>query len=136
MADPRELLAQHGNAVLATIRGNGRPQLSNVSYAWDGHQARVSLTTGRAKTANLRRDPRASLEVTTPDLWSYVVLECDAALSPVAAAPHDDTVEALVALYRAVAGEHGDWDDFRRAMVADGRLLLTLTPTHSYGSHR
>jgi PPOX class probable F420-dependent enzyme len=133
---PRSLLEPAGNAVLATIRKDGRPQLSNIRYAWDGVVFRVSLTDGRAKTANLRRDPRAALEVTSPDLWQYVVLDCDAALSPVAAAPDDATVEALVALYRAVNGEHEDWDEFRRAMVADRRLVLTLTPTHDYGMVR
>lgn len=137
MADPMDLIAPHGNAILATIRSSdGRPQLSNVSYAWDGSVARVSLTDGRAKTGNLRRDPRAALEITKPDLWSYVVLDCDAALSPVAAAPDDATVDALVELYRAVNGEHDDWDDYRRAMVADQRLVLTLTPTHTYGINR
>lgn len=137
MADPMDLIAPQGNAILATIRSSdGRPQLSNVSYAWDGSVARVSLTGGRAKTANLRRDPRAALEITSPDLWSYLVLDCDASLSPVAAAPDDATVDALVELYRSVNGEHDDWGDYRRAMVADQRLVLTLTPTHSYGINR
>ena len=54
-------------------------------------------------------------------------------MTPVAAHPHDDTVDQLVHYYRTVAGEHDDWDDYRRAMVADGRLLLKLTPTHAYG---
>ena len=47
--------------------------------------------------------------------------------------PHDATVEALIDYYRSVMGEHGDWDEYRRAMVADGRLLLLLAPTHAYG---
>ncbi len=133
MADPRELLQPAGRAVLATIRRDGRPQLSNVGYAWDGTQVRVSVTDGRAKTHNLRRDPRAALHVSTPDLGAYVVLDAGAVLSPVAADPHDATVDALVDLYRAIAGEHEDWDGYRRAMVEEGRLVLTLVPTHSYG---
>ena len=56
-----------------------------------------------------------------------------AVLSAPAAAPDDDTVEALVALYRNVAGEHPDWDEYRRAMVTDRRVLLALHITHLYG---
>jgi PPOX class probable F420-dependent enzyme len=91
------------------------------------------MTTGRAKTANIRRDPRVSLHVTAEDFWSYVVLEGRADLSPVATAPDDATAEELVALYRTLAGEHPDWDDYRRAMVTDGRLVCTLRPERAYG---
>lgn len=59
--------------------------------------------------------------------------EADVELMPVAADPHDATVDALVDYFRSVTGEHDDWDDYRRAMVADGRLLLVLRPTHAYG---
>jgi PPOX class probable F420-dependent enzyme len=92
------------------------------------------VTDDRAKTANARRDPRVSLHVTAPDFWPYVVVEGEAELSAVAAEPHDDTVEELVAHYRLVSGEHPDWDDFRRAMVADRRLVLRLRPTRAYGT--
>jgi len=54
-------------------------------------------------------------------------------LTPVAAAPDDDTTDQLVAYYRSVAGEHSDWAQYRQAMVDDRRLLLKLTPTHAYG---
>ena len=77
------------------------------------------MTDGRAKTANLRRDPRASLHVTRADFYAYAVIEARAEVTPVAAEPDDATVDELVEYYRAVAGEHPDWDDYRRAMVAD-----------------
>jgi PPOX class probable F420-dependent enzyme len=99
----------------------------------DDGTIRISVTDGRAKTNNLRRDPRASLYVSREDFWAYVVLEGEVELTPVAAEPHDDTVEQLVEYYRAVVGEHEDWDDYRRAMVADGRLLVRFTPTRAYG---
>jgi hypothetical protein len=51
----------------------------------------------------------------------------------VAADPHDDTVELLVAYYKAGNGEHPDWDEFRATMVADGRLILTVRPERAYG---
>ena len=50
-----------------------------------------------------------------------------------AASPDDATVEALIDLYRSMAGEHPDWDDYRRAMVAEERVVLTIRPTHAYG---
>lgn len=133
-----DLLASGRLAVLATIKRDGRPQLSNVTYHYDPstRRAQVSITDGRAKTVNLRRDGRASLHVSAPDGWSYVVAEAVAELSPVAASPADDTVEALIALYRAVAGEHPDWDDYRAAMIADRRLVLTLPVDRVYGLAR
>ena len=81
----------------------------------------------------MRRDPRASLHVTRDDFWAYCVLDCDAELLPVVADPNDATADALVEYYRSANGEHPDWDDYRRAMVADQRLLARLTPTHAYG---
>ena len=135
--DDKLLAVISGNSlgVLATIKQNGRPQLSNVSYNFDPRNLviQVSITEPRAKTRNLRRDPRASIHVTADDGWSYAVAEGDAILTPPAASPQDDTVEGLIALYRNIAGEHPDWDDYRRAMVDDRRVLLTLPITHVYG---
>ena len=120
--------------VLATIRANGRPQLSNIMFVpGAGDTLMISLTDDRAKTKNLRRDPRASLYVVGDNFYQYVVLEAAADLSPVAADPHDDTVDMLVTYYRAGQGEHPDWDDYRAAMVADRRLVLTLRPERAYG---
>ncbi|GAA0963279.1 PPOX class F420-dependent oxidoreductase [Kribbella koreensis] len=128
-----DLPGKTGLGVLVTIKRDGRPQLSNVTYLYDGERIRVSLTDDRAKTKNLRRDPRASLYVNGPGGRSYVVLEGKAELTAVAADEHDDTVEQLVAYYREASGEHPDWDDYRRAMVADKRLLFTMRVEHSYG---
>ncbi len=117
------------NGVLTTIRANGRPQLSNILYvAGDYGAFRISVTDGRAKTNNIRRDPRVSLYVPGDNFWQYVVIEGTAELSPVAADPHDETVEQLVSYYRAGSGEHPDWDDYRRVMVAERRLIITLRP--------
>lgn len=129
------LIAGNSLGVLATIKADGRPQLSNVSYHFDPRELviRVSITEPRAKTRNLRRDPRASILVDSDDGWSYAVAEGTADLTAPAAAPDDDTVEALIALYRNIAGEHPDWDEYRHAMVTDRRVLLTLPISHLYG---
>ena len=120
--------------VLTTIKRDGRPQLSNITYAvGDDGVIRISITATRAKTANLRRDPRASLYIGWNDGWAYVVLEGEVTLSDVAAAPDDPAVEELIALYRAVGGEHPNWDEYRAAMVKDQRLVARLTPARAYG---
>ena len=130
-----DLFGRHDRGVLATIRSNGRPQLSNVNYAYDdaAPALQVSVTDDRAKTRNLRRDPRASFHVTTSDGWAYAVAEGIAELSPVAQSPDDPATDALVELYRSIAGEHPDWDDYRAAMVRDRRLVLRLPVERVYG---
>lgn len=129
------LLAPTGTAALVTLKRDGRPQLSNVGYAHDPEtdRIRMSITDTRAKTRNLRRDPRASLYLTSPDFRRYLVLDGTVELSPVTTAPDDATADALVDLYRTIAGEHPDWAEFRAAMVAEQRLVATFTTQHSYG---
>ncbi len=120
--------------VLLTLKRDGRPQASNIAYSLgDDGIIRISVTATRAKTANARRDPRVALHVTAEDFWSYVVLEGEAELSAVATEPGDDAVEELIGLYRSTQGEHPDWDDYRRAMVDDERMVLRLRPSAAYG---
>jgi len=129
------LISGNSLGVLATIKRDGRPQLSNVSYWFDARAValQVSVTEPRAKTRNLRRDARASILVSSDDGWSYAVAEGDAELTAPAADAADATVEALIALYRNIAGEHPDWDEYREAMVTDRRVVLTLPIAHLYG---
>jgi PPOX class probable F420-dependent enzyme len=122
------------NSVLTTIKRDGRPQLSNVSHGvGEDGLVRISITTDRAKYKNLLREPWAALHVSRADFWAYVVLEGDVTLSAVAAAPDDAAVDELVDVYRSIAGEHPDWDDYRGAMVADHRVVVRIKPTHAYG---
>lgn len=129
------LLAEGRLGILATLKRDGRPQLSTVSYHYDpgSRLVRASITDTRAKTRNLRRDPRASLHVSSPDGWSFVVAEGTAELTPTAQAPDDPTVDALADLYRTIRGEHPDWAEYRAAMVAEARLVLRLPVEHLYG---
>jgi PPOX class probable F420-dependent enzyme len=138
--DPRMLgfVAEHRWGVLATVKRDGRPQLSNVGYAYDDAEGlvRVSVTADRAKTRNLERDPRVTLHVASKDFWTWVAVEGTAELTPVAADPHDATVEELITYYRGVSGEHDDWDAYRAAMVRDRRLVVRFRPDHAYGQFR
>jgi PPOX class probable F420-dependent enzyme len=131
-------VAGHRWGVLATIRRNGRPQLSNVGYAYDPEQKlfRVSVTADRAKTRNLQADPRVTLHVASKDFWTWVAVEGAAELTPVAADPDDATVDELVTYYRGISGEHENWAEYRAAMVADRRLVVRFTPEHTYGQVR
>jgi PPOX class probable F420-dependent enzyme len=120
--------------VLVTIRANGRPQISNIMFVpGEGDTLRISVTDDRAKTVNLRRDPRASLYVLGDNFWQWTVIDGEAELSPVAADPHDATVDALVEYYKIGQGEHPDWEEYRAAMVSDRRLVITLRPERAYG---
>src|SRR5215210_3641891 len=103
--DPHALLAEARLGVLATIKSDGRPQLSPVTpwYDRDAGLIHVSMTEGRAKTANLRRDPRAALEVTSADGWSWATADCTVTLTGPGTDPHGPEVEALVIYYRAAA---------------------------------
>ncbi|GIG93211.1 PPOX class F420-dependent oxidoreductase [Plantactinospora endophytica] len=134
--DPRALLAASRLGVLATIKSDGRPQLSPVMPYYDLRTdlLYVSMTEGRAKTANLRRDPRATLEVTSPDGLRWATAEGVARLTGPGVDPYGPEVEALVDYYRAAAGEHPDWDEYRSVMVSDRRVLMTMPVDHVYGA--
>jgi PPOX class probable F420-dependent enzyme len=134
--DPHTLLAESRLGVLATIKSDGRPQLSPVTpfYDRDAGVIYVSMTEGRAKTANLRRDPRAALEVTSPDGWSWATADGTATLIGPGTDPHGPEVEALVDYYRKAAGEHPNWDEYRSVMVSDRRVLMEMTVEKVYGA--
>ena len=138
LEDALTVARNNREAVLTTIRSNGLPQLSNVlaAVSEDG-VIRISTTADRAKFKNLVRRPWAAVHVNGENFFSYVVLEGDVELSEVAQKPDDAAVDELVALYRALMGaDHDDWDDYRRAMVADRRAVVRIRPTRAYGMAR
>jgi PPOX class probable F420-dependent enzyme len=134
--DPHALLADSRLGVLATIKSDGRPQLSPVTPYYDRRAALiyVSMTVGRAKTANLRRDRRVALEVTRSDGRAWATAEGTATLTGPGVDPDGPEVRALVEYYRLAAGEHPDWDEYRSVMVSDRRVLMTMTVEHTYGA--
>ncbi|GAA3982741.1 MULTISPECIES: PPOX class F420-dependent oxidoreductase [Streptomyces] len=134
--DPRTLLTASRLGVLATIKSDGRPQLSPVMPFYDPEAdvIYVSMSAGSAKTANLRRDPRAALEVTSPDGREWATAEGTATLTGPGTDPYGPEVEALVNYYRIAAGEHPDWDEYRSVMVSDRRVLMAMTVEHVYGA--
>ena len=133
ISEALEFMGTNRNGVLVTQKRDGRPQLSNITYAIVDGVVKISITAGRAKYVNLLRNPQASLHVTRDDFWAYAVVEGDVEMSEIATEPGDPGVEELVDYYRTLAGEHPDWDDYRKAMVADQRVIVRLAPTHAYG---
>lgn len=120
--------------VLITIRSDGRPQSSYIVYYVDNEGFVISVTAGRAKTNNLRRDPRAVLHVSDEKAWSYVSLDGTVELTPATISPDDSTSHALVDYYERVAGSpHPDWDEYRQAMIDERRLVARFTPTTAAG---
>jgi PPOX class probable F420-dependent enzyme len=119
-------LRDRHQAVLVTVRADGRPQTSNVAVTFDGSTARISVTQDRAKTRNLRRDPRAVLHVLGEHFGQYAGLSGIARLGPVSVVPGDQPGRDLLALYESIRGRHDDPDEFFRAMVAERRMLLTF----------
>ena len=134
--DPRALIAGSKLGVLATIRSSGVPQMSPVTavYDRDTDTVLVSVTEGRAKTRNLRRDPRAAIEYTSSDGYTWATAEGSVTLIGPANDPHSPEVDALVDYYRRGAGEHPDWAEYRQAMVSERRVLLVLAIERVYGA--
>ncbi|MCF6474693.1 PPOX class F420-dependent oxidoreductase [Nonomuraea sp. MG754425] len=129
------LLAGQRFGALATLRGNGRPHLSTVAYAWDQRQrvARISTVAGRLKVRQLQQDPNCSLYVASDDFWSFAVAEGEAELSPVSGEPGDEVGLELLAMGHSFAGP-ADEQAFLRQMVTDQRLVIRLRVARLYGT--
>jgi PPOX class probable F420-dependent enzyme len=110
--------------VLVTTRADGRPQLSPVTGGVDDGTIVVSSYPQRAKVANLRKRPAASVLVLSDEFNdAWVQIDGTAAILDDEAA-----VEALVSYFRCIAGEHDDWDEYRAAMRRQGKVLIRITP--------
>jgi PPOX class probable F420-dependent enzyme len=121
-----EFVRPRHHLVLITRRRDGSPQVSPVTGGVDD-SGRIVISTypERAKTANARRDPEVSVLVLSDDFgdaWVQVDGTCEVIDAP-------DSVEALVEYFRNISGEHPDWDEYRRAMVEQGKSILRITPT-------
>ncbi len=121
----QEFVRPRHRAVLLTTRADNRPQASPVTCGLDG-AGRIVIATypERAKTANARRNPAASVLVLSDDFnGPWLQIDGDAEVLDLPAA-----LEPLVEYFRAISGEHPDWDEYRVAMQRQGKSLLRVTP--------
>jgi PPOX class probable F420-dependent enzyme len=120
----QQFLRAHHQAVLATTRADGRPQMSPVLCAVDA-EGRILISTRETavKTRNLRRDPFASICAFTERFFgSWIQAE-----GPAEVISLPDAMDLLIDYYRLVSGEHPDWSDYRAAMVRDRRVIVRVT---------
>lgn len=111
--------------VLTTFRSDGSLQTSPVTGGLD-EQGRVVISSypQRAKCTNVRRNPTASVVILSDDFnGAYVQVDGDAEVIDL-----PEAVEPLVDYYRVIAGEHPDWDEYRRAMIEQGKCLIRIVP--------
>jgi uncharacterized protein len=123
-----EYIGNNSHGVLATIKRDGRPQLSNISYTLDDDGLiKISVTEDRAKTKNARRDPRVSMTVIGDNWYQYIVVEGTAGFID------DDPLPALRHVFERVAGKpHPDWDEFDQAMLSEQRIVMTISIDRLY----
>jgi PPOX class probable F420-dependent enzyme len=125
----REFLEKNHGAVMATTKKDGRPHLARIDVGLVDGKLWSSATQTRVRTKHLRRDPRATLMVlddSTPYRW--LGLECDVTILE-----GDDAPELNLALYRTIAGEPTDLDEYLEAMVKEQRLIYEFEVRKTYG---
>ena len=111
--------------IMTTRRKDGSPQSSPVTAGVDP-QGRIVVSSypERAKVSNIRRDPRVSVLVLSDDFggpWVQVETTCTVIDLP-------DAIEPLVEYFRSISGEHSNWDEYRQAMIDQGKCLLRMEP--------
>ena len=118
----RAFIREHHNAVLATFRADGRPQMSPVAVGIDGEgRPMISTREPAYKVRNIRRDPRVSVCVKADGSWDWIQVDGTATIIP-----RPEAMDLLVEYYRSVAGEHPDWDEYRQAMDEQRRVILRI----------
>jgi PPOX class probable F420-dependent enzyme len=124
----RDFAREHHRAIMVTRHADGRPQTSPVLCAVDD-EGRLTVSTREtaAKTRNLLRDPRVTFCLITDTFfgeWAQIDGEAEILRLP-------DAMEPLVDYYRTISGEHPDWDDYRKSMETERRVLVRVTITHA-----
>jgi PPOX class probable F420-dependent enzyme len=132
--EPKDLIAATSEGVLATVKRDGHPQLSNIFYLWDPDEqvARVTTTADRVKARVLARHPAAALYVSGAHFYQWAVAEGDAEVSAVTTEPGDAVARELVPLYEAFMGPQ-DEDALYARLIEQRRLVIRLRVTRIYG---
>jgi PPOX class probable F420-dependent enzyme len=127
----RSFLQEHHSAVMTTVKKDGRPHVARIGIGLVEGKLWSSSTQTRVRTKFLRRDPRATLFVfNEKDAWSWLGLEC-----AVTILDGPDAVDQNLALYRSLAGEPTDLEEYRAAMVTEQRLIYEFEVQRAYGQY-
>lgn len=124
-----EFVRPRHHMVLITSRADGSPQSSPVAGGVDD-SGRIVIATypQRAKTKNARQRPDVSVLVLS-DEWDDAWVQVDGTCEVLDAVDGPEALDGFVEYFRNIAGEHSDWDEYRAAMVDQGKSLLRITPT-------
>ena len=122
-AEAMEFVKRNRNGVLATLKKDGRPQLSNIFYLLDEDGLiKISTTSDRFKAKNAQRDPRVSMTVLSDNWSEYIVVEGNATVSP------EGELAELRNLYEKISGKpHPNWQEYDEAMLRDHRVIISIT---------
>ncbi|WP_327176728.1 PPOX class F420-dependent oxidoreductase [Streptomyces sp. NBC_01335] len=120
-----EFVRPRHRALLITARSDGRPQASPLTCGVDD-SGRIVVSTypERAKTRNAKRNDQVSVVVLSDD-WNGPWVQIDGTAEVI---DTPDSVEPLVEYFRTISGEHPDWDEYRAAMVKQGKSIIRITP--------
>lgn len=119
-----DFVSSRHHAIVITMRADGRPQASPVTCGVDEGKIVIATYPERAKTRNARRNDQVSVVVLSDDFGGpWVQVDGTAEVLDV-----PEAVEPLVGYFRSISGEHQDWEEYRQAMVRQGKSLLRITP--------
>jgi PPOX class probable F420-dependent enzyme len=132
--EPIDIIAGTSKGVLATVKSDGHPQLSNIFYLWDPDEriARITTTADRVKARVLARRPGAALYVAGAHFYQWAVAEGDAEVSPVTTEPGDAVAQELLPLYETFMGGQ-DRDALYQRLIEERRLVIRLHVKRVYG---
>lgn len=126
----RSFLEKNHAAIMTTLKEDGTPHVARVGIGLVEGKLWSSGTQDRVRTGHLRRDPRSTLAVLSDSPWRWLGLE-----TTVTILEGPDAPEQNLALYRVLAGEPDDVDEYLEAMVAEKRLIFEFEPVGAYGSY-
>ncbi len=130
----QEFLSTNHKSVLTTYRKNGNAQMSIIVVGPYRGGAAFTTTANRAKLRNLKRDARCTLLVSQDSWWGFLVLEGRAEILSPENTDAEGLKQTLRGVYRSIAGEHPDWDEYDQAMRDERRSAVIVIPDRVYGT--
>jgi PPOX class probable F420-dependent enzyme len=129
LADALAFVVGHDRTVLTTRRRDGRPQMSPVNSGLIDGAVCISSRSPLAKVRNIRRDPQVSVLILSSEFFgSWVQIDGRAEIVDQPAA-----LDLLETVFRTIAGEHSNWDEYRQAMIRDERVVIRIVPERASG---